>query len=253
MGIGGVRERRTTRSWWLAAGIVAAGALTAAPAVLASTQLSFATARTQRSCGFAAYAAGPENCDVTPSVSISSGAAIAQLRLVSPGGGAAPWSATAMSSGDVVATYHLSNAVPELDFAIAIHVNRASVTIGDLPAPAENLLMNLGGSYYRNAIQAALLNEAGVSVGASAWSPECGQACNAGTNEAVLSAAGPGATSVANQDYVLRMVMRDASGGDIPAGDVNIAAGVDAAASELYGPGNDSARIEAVVTGISMG
>lgn len=198
---------------------------------------------TDASCGGAAAAAGPDQCDVRPMASAGSGAVSITNRLVSPVGGTAAWNARSSGTSDVVATYHLAEPVPELAFTITIHVNEARVALGvGAPTP--------GAQYY----DYQLNRSARVYAGAMALHSACpGSECGGGTSLIVVSSSKPGTTvTTSGKDVVVSLKVSRQDGEALPPGDLTVRAGVGTSVSQLNGWGDDSASVDAVVEKISV-
>jgi hypothetical protein len=209
--------------------------------------LPYGSTAFQRSCGYDAMVAG-DGCILAGSASAASGSVAATTRLVSPGEGVAPWTATAQNGSFIVAPYHLAVPSPRLDFTVTIHVSTASLTLRTLPwstgSPYVDFLF--GELLYPN-----INHWVSVDVSASALHAQC-STCSAGTAETVLHALVPTTMSASGLDYVLHMSMSNANGGPIPPGDITVRAGGDTASWQGDGPGDDAADIQAVVTSITL-
>jgi hypothetical protein len=217
----------------------------------ASQQLAppFSSTAISRYCGLDATGASSANCNVSGSASASTGAVSAGTTLISPQGGMAPWSADATSGAFVLApVYHLSSAVPRLDFTVTIHVNQASVTLRNLPIASESPLI---AGLLSRLVDPNMNHWVEVDAFAAAKHAQC-SGCVGGTDAIVLKSLVPTSVTASGQDYVLQMSMTNPNGQAVPAGDVTVQAGVGTTVWQGNGPGSDTASVEAVVTGISL-
>jgi hypothetical protein len=226
---------------WMVCALVAVAISMPAQAIDDEPGLPFESTHTEGFCGNAARTADSNSCNVVGNASFATGDVSAKTHLVSPAGGTLPWSALASSDGGVVANYHLTQPVRELDFVIEVRVNRADVTLGS----------GLPGWVGYN-LEPILGRQGQAGAGAAAFHSACSD-CGGGTSIIVLPNMRPGTTATTSgQDVSFGLRVLRAEGKLMPPGDVTIRAGVNASVFQSSSWGNDSVSIDAVVTRIAL-
>jgi hypothetical protein len=220
------------------------------PARAAATQLGppFANSSEFTYCGWAAIATG---CAAHSSAS-KTGALSTDIHLVSPGGGKVPWYADAQTDASIsTPVYRLTRSVRSLTFSVAFHVSSASITLKDLETGLEH--QGVYNPYHF--LYASLF--------ANASHDGCGF-CGGGNSMEVVGRRYPGAVQVSNKDYVLEFTMinctNDVLGwatqrcvrSDIPPGDIHVDAGISMTNWQYPSAGDDTGRIVATVTGVTV-
>lgn len=244
-------------------GVLLAALLTTASTPASDgTELEFSSIQGDTRCARAAEFADTSDsgttgvCDVDRSGSVDSGRVEVDTTLTSPMGGVVAWDGYGSGYSKVAATFHLNRPVPRLDFTVRVHVNEATATVDHATGTRRWL-----GFEPANANPASG-RYADVTVSAGARGPaECLPYCGTGGAWIVVSQWGfPGTDAVADQDYVIKLTLRNSCGGltsspncgQIPAGDVIVSAGVGASAGQPDTWGTGQAAVEAVVTSISL-